>query len=427
MVAPETTSGIGSKAWPVLAALGLVVLLLIGMIGVDVLESASVTQRTGEIVENSQRSIELVDDLRAQAHRMADFAGDADRIRGITERIAADAKAYDPLANFPGEREEWTQLQGALAELQRRVQSRSPDLIQQVLVIGQSIDRLVLINRTSAHEQAAAIRALHRQALAADAAAGGITLVLVSGVALVLVRVLRRQRRLTEQHIALLSDRNRELDAFAGRAAHDLRGPLNPMRGYADLLLTGRESPAEVQGMARKIRIAVDRMSRTIDDMLELSRAGRPQAGKASPSEVATEVLSDLSGELAGAKVVTSLTDEKVACAPGVLYQILRNLVSNAIKFRARQRPLELQLSAALDGDQIELSIDDNGVGMDAESATHAFEPLFRASRTDREVPGHGLGLAIVERATRALGGSCALTSVPDAGTRIRVRLPRAA
>ncbi len=415
-----------SRAWPVLVALGLVALLLVGMIGVDVLVSERVAQRTAEIVENSQRSIELVDDLRAQAHRLADDAADPARVREIVERIAEDARAYDPLANDRGEREEWNRLQRQLEQLQASARGHSSDLVSQVHVIGQSIDRLVTINRTSAHEQAASIRKLHRQALAADATAGAITIVVVTAVALVLLRLLRRERTLTDQHIALLSERNDELDAFAGRAAHDLRGPLNPMRGYADLLLAGGESEAEVRDMARRIRVAVDRMSRVIDDMLDLSRAGRPEAGKSSPAEVAADVLTDLAAELSGAKVEAELTDEKVACTPGVLYQILRNLISNAVKFRARQRPLELSLSATLRGAEIEIRIEDNGVGMDKESAAHAFEPYYRG-RTDREVPGHGLGLAIVERATRALGGTCTLTSAPEAGTSITVRLPRAA
>jgi signal transduction histidine kinase len=384
--------------------------------------------RTADIVENTQRSVELVDDLRAQAHHLADNAADPAAMRAIPPRIAADARAYDPLASSPDEREEWQQLQQQLVSLEAaaRKQDRPNDLDRRVADIGRSIDRLVTINREAAHQQAAEIRRLHRQALVADAVAGGITVALVAMVAVLLVRALRRERMLTARHIALLQDRNRELDAFAGRAAHDLRGPLSPMRGYSDLLLTGKESPDEVREMARKIRIAVDRMSRVIDDMLELSRAGRPKAGRSTPSQVGAEVIEELAADLAGAAVEARLTEDAVACAPGVLHQILRNLVSNAVKFRSRQRPLELRLEAHARGAVVEIILEDNGVGMDAESATHAFEPHWRG-RSDREVPGHGLGLAIVERAVTALGGTCELASTPDRGTRIAVRLPRAA
>jgi signal transduction histidine kinase len=103
----------------------------------------------------------------------------------------------------------------------------------------------------------------------------------------------------------------------------------------------------------------------------------------------------------------------------------VRNLVGNAIKFRSRQRKPEVHLTSRMENGAVELVVEDNGVGMDEESAAHAFEPYWRG-RTDREVPGHGLGLAIVERATKAVGGSLLLTSAPDRGTRISVRLPRA-
>jgi signal transduction histidine kinase len=159
--------------------------------------------------------------------------------------------------------------------------------------------------------------------------------------------------------------------------------------------------------------------------MLELSRAGRPTPGQACPAKVGAEVLDELAPELLGAELHTQLTLEPVACADGVLAQILRNLVSNAVKFRSRERALHLRLVALPDGDWIDITLEDNGVGMDAESAAHAFEPFYRG-RTDREVPGHGLGLAIVERATRALGGRCELASAPDHGTRIVIRLPHA-
>jgi signal transduction histidine kinase len=375
-------------------------------------------------VGDFQRSIELVDDLRAQADRLVHPSVTPTQILSITQRIAADARAYDPLANSAGEREEWGRLQRALDRLQEQVQAQN-SAIQNALVseIGRSVERIVVINREAAHAQAEAIRAVHRSAFFADATAGVVSALLVSAVAFILLRVLARQRALTERHIALLDEKNRELDAFAGRAAHDLRIPLNPIRGYADLLLAGDEPPAEIRQMASRIRIAVDRMSRVVDDMLELSRAGRPGAGEASPAQVGAEVLEELGPELMGVEVKTELTDERVACAPGVLAQILRNLIGNAVKFRSRHRRLSLLVGAYPKDSGIELVLEDNGLGMDRESAAHAFEPYYRG-RSDREVPGHGLGLAIVERTTRALGGSCSLVSAPDRGTRIVVRLP---
>src|SRR5260370_41007377 len=158
--------------------------------------------------------------------------------------------------------------------------------------------------------------------------------------------------------------------------------------------------------MDERMRSAVDRMSRIIDDMLDLDRAGRALVGEASPARVGAEVSEEMGAELIDAEVHAELTDEKVACAPGVLAQILRNAVSNSIKFRSHQRKLKLHLSSVSTPTTIELAIEDNGIGIDEESAEHAVEPYYRG-RQDREVPGHGLGLASVHRAAKALGAEC--------------------
>ena len=414
------------SAWPVLLALGLLALLLVAMLGVDLFVAGRVARRTDEIVLNGQRSVELVDDLRAQSYRLSKPNLSEAEQEDIAERIAADAVAYEPIANNPGEREEWERLQQALHLVQHRDgQQKAPDYAALDAQISASVDRIIVINRQSSHEQSRAIRAVHQRAILADASAGLIAVAIMGTVAGLLLRVLRRQRAFVRRNIELLGERNRELDAFAGRAAHDLRLPLSPIRGYADLLATGEEPREEVVQMASRIRTSVDRMARIIDDMLELSRAGRPAAGRTEVRNVVVQVLEELGPELKSAEVKTTLTDGLVGCAPGVLEQILRNLLINAVKFRDRHRPLLIEVVVTRDAEAVELSVKDNGVGMEAESAEHAFEPYYRG-RPDREIPGHGLGLAIVERATSALGGSCKLSSEPDHGTHISVRLPRA-
>jgi signal transduction histidine kinase len=406
-----------SRAWPVLAAFAGVVMLVAATIAVDLVVAQRTAQRTRDMVGNALRSIELVDDMSEQADRLSHHVPDE---RDALARIARDAVAYDPLANYGEERERWVHLQELLKRVERAPDDRA--LHEQIGAVG---DELVAINRRQATAQERAIARVHRNAILADASVGGLTIVLAVVLVALALRVLRHQRQLTERYIALLSERNRELDAFAARAAHDLRGPLNPVKGYAQMLSTGKEPPEEVKQMAERIGLAVTRMNRVIDDMLELSRAGRPADGRAVPSKVATDVLAELGPEVAGVEFRLALTDEPVACAAGVLTQVLRNLIGNALKFRSRQRPLMIDLTAQRENGHIAISVGDNGVGMDAESAAHAFEPFYRGNQ-HRETPGHGLGLAIVERTVRSLGGSCTLSSTPDRGTHIVVRLPRA-
>jgi two-component system, OmpR family, sensor kinase len=225
-------------------------------------------------------------------------------------------------------------------------------------------------------------------------------------VALALVRNLRAQRAQTAAHVA-------ELEAFAGRTAHDLRGPLSPVRGYADLLqLDEREG---VRSYGQKIRKATDRMDGIIDDLLALSVSGKPRPGASPVGPAIDAVLAELA--ITDADVSVEVDHSIAAVSSGVLAQLLRNVIGNASKYRSPARRLVLRVACAKGA----VSVADNGIGMDADATRHAFDPYFRA---DTALPGHGLGLAIVRRTVEACGGSCELASTPGEGTTVTLRLP---
>ena len=413
------------SGWPVIVGLGLVTLLIIGMIGLDVYFSEEEARKTTDIIENTQRSIVLLDAIRLHAKHLA--ATDAPlEIERWKRAIAEDSLSYDPIAvTSQGERDEWLHLQDLIRHLEIDVsnhQRPAPDL---EAAFDKSLDDLVAINTAEGKGTAAATQAAHRQALVSDLIVGGFVLAIVALISGWLLLVLSRQRRLVLERVRLLDEKNAELEAFAGRAAHDLRSPMNPIRGYTDLIIEAPALPENVAAMAQRIRRAVDRMTRVVDDMLALSTSGRPPEGRSSSAVVVAHIIEEMGADLQGIEVVTQLEGGQVACAEGVLSQILRNLIGNAIKFRSRSRPLQISIKTRDVGQMVEIAVEDNGIGMDPESAKHAFEPFYRGL-TDREVPGHGLGLAIVERTTRALGGTCELSSVPEQSTRIVVRIPRA-
>jgi signal transduction histidine kinase len=412
------------SSWPVLVALGLVTLLVIGMLGLDLYFSDKESRRTTDIVENSQRSIALLNNIRDHAKRLA--ATNVQReIDQLTNAMDADARDYAPLATYPGEREEWVHLQGLLRELSGHPRSRQRAASVVEEEIDDSIDKLLTINSLEGSSNVDSIRAAHRQAVWSDAIVGAIVLATVTLISVWLLQVLGRQRRLMVERVEFLDEKNAELEAFAGRAAHDLRSPMNPIRGYADLILETPGLPEDVRGMAHRIHRAVGRMTSVVDNMLALSVSGRPSVGHSSSALAIERLIEEMGAELQGVDLVTKLRAGRVACSEEVLAQILRNLIGNAIKFRAQSRPLRITIETREVGPMVEIAIEDNGVGMDPESARHAFEPFYRGP-IDRELPGHGLGLAIVDRTTRALGGTCELSSVLDHSTRIVVQLPRA-
>jgi len=423
-----------APAWLVVSALAAVVALSLTSMGLDLMIGRQTAQRTAELVDDSLRSVALADDLRYQAHRLSATPLDRAQLLSIAARIGADAREYDPIAIGPGERTEWSTLQLLFARLEQE-RDEPGSITALVSQIEQSIARLVDINQRAAHDHEGAIAAIHRRGLVADAAIGAITLALAIAIGFALLRSLGRQRQLVRMQLAAVDDRNRELEAFAGRVAHDLRGPLAPIVGFTDVLL---EPGADVPAVAVRIRRAADRMATLIDDLLALSVAGRLPPGRGDVATAVREVLDDLSDQLRDAEVELAVTDCATACTPGVLAQLMRNLLTNAIKYRGADRRLRVQIDAgprapsgeevasrAGRADQIEIVVTDNGVGMTGEAVSHAFDPFYRAS-TARGIPGNGLGLAIVKRTLDAMGGDCELVSAPNQGTRVTLHLPAA-
>ncbi len=411
------------SAWPALLALVTVGLLAVGMLATDLVVEHRTGAETTNLIDNALRSVALADHLRADAHVLAANPG-ATVAANVAKQIARDAALYEPLATYRGERAEWTHLQGLLERLQHEPMdgASAPDAL--VGDIEGSIDRIVELNEREAADSVAVIRVVHRQAFAADAVAGAITLLLAVIVATVLVRTLRRQRALLQARLEAEHDRRRELEAFAARVAHDLRGPLTPIRSYAELLHLGKgPSPREI---GARIAHATMRMVAIIDGLLALSVSGRPGTGETAIAAVVDQALDDVQPLPADAKVDVAIADCRVSCPPEIFGRIVYNLVSNAIKYRARERPLTLAITAGRTGDSVELQVADNGVGMDAAAVGHVFDPFYRVAATG-DVPGHGLGLSIVKRTVDALGGACSITSTPGEGTRVTVRLPAAA
>ena len=108
---------------------------------------------------------------------------------------------------------------------------------------------------------------------------------------------------------------------------------------------------------------------------------------------------------------------------PGALYQIISNLVLNALThaFAEQERGL-IKIEASADSEAISLCVGDNGCGMDAQTANHIFEPFFT---TKRGQGGSGLGLHIVfNLVTTVLGGSISVQTAPGAGAKFLIRVP---
>ena len=251
-----------------------------------------------------------------------------------------------------------------------------------------------------------------------------------------------------------LARANDEIQRFAYIVTHDLRAPLINIMGFTKLLeesaqslqaLIDRQEPANDDGdtVVKHARTAATedlpeaigfiqsstrKMDSLINAILKLSREGqrtlRPERINledviAASAAAIQHQLSEAGGEISIDLAVPPMTSDRLS-----LEQIIGNLLDNAVKYRAKDRPLRIEVRARVGrGDRVSIEITDNGRGIAEADRQRVFELFRRAGPQDQ--PGEGIGLAYVLTVVRNLGGEITLTSEPGKGTTFLVVLPR--
>jgi len=232
--------------------------------------------------------------------------------------------------------------------------------------------------------------------------------------------------------LAELERSNSELQQFASVASHDLSEPLRIVDGYLGLLR--RRYEGQLDATAHEfITYAVDavtRMQRLIDDLLRYARAGAgdPQLDATDLGAVVGEALATLAAtaQNTGA-VVTVGPMPTIAADPVLLRQVFQNLLGNAMKFAREDIPPRVDVQALRTPRGWEISVADDGIGVDDEAMLRIFEMFGRARGAGRDRAGSGIGLAICKRAVEAHGGTIRVEhAVRDglAGSDFRFTIP---
>ena len=234
-----------------------------------------------------------------------------------------------------------------------------------------------------------------------------------------------------ERLIASLEAKNVELERFTYTVSHDLKSPLLNIRGFLGFLeeaLHGRDFEAMESDIA-SIDRASKKMVQLLDELLELARIGQALSSseRICLSTLFGQILELSIPRLREREITTEVELEvaEVSGDPIRLRMVFQNLVDNAIRFTYRQEKPHIEIRAVREGDDILISVADNGVGIPEEQQKQVFG-LFK--RLDSSVPGTGVGLALVHRIVEAHGGKVWVESDgPDQGSRFVVRLPRTA
>ncbi|MDH5408255.1 MAG: ATP-binding protein, partial [Gammaproteobacteria bacterium] len=214
---------------------------------------------------------------------------------------------------------------------------------------------------------------------------------------------------------------------FLAAASHDLRQPLHALGLFVDAL-ENRITYPEVRDIVDNIRISTDALSDLLNSLLDISKldAGvlEPKPTDFQLRPLMQRIQTDF-GELAASK---SLQFEVIDCDyvvhsdPSMLERIIRNLVSNAIRYTQKG---SVKLDCQLKNDQVVIEVHDTGIGIATDQLDNIFEEFYQIENPERDRrKGLGLGLAIVKRLADLLGSDLAVNSTPNEGSVFRITVP---
>jgi two-component system phosphate regulon sensor histidine kinase PhoR len=219
---------------------------------------------------------------------------------------------------------------------------------------------------------------------------------------------------------------------FVANVSHELRTPLSIFRGYLETLLDDpHQPPGELLRILEVMERHSDRLYALVEDVLSLARLESPAAeldlSEISLPEFLPEILNDWKKRLE-AKQLKSQLDvpldlPKLEADESRLQEIIYNLLDNAVKYSKAGGLITLR--AAAEGDQVRISVSDEGIGIRENDLPRIFERFYRADKArSRELGGTGLGLSIVKHIAQLHGGTAHAQSEPGKGTTISVLLP---
>jgi signal transduction histidine kinase len=388
------------------------------------------------IANDHARAVQVTARIRSSmslARRQVIGEATAPRNAGIQSRrpygaLQAMASELAPLCNTDLEARKLASLRAALARsgagteaIEARLASGDRDgalssvgpFLESTAEANEAVDAILAFNAVQVERSARQVqRSLGMLALAM------LGLALAGGVGA--YTLLRFALRGLASQQSMWQVRFTDVDAFAARAAHELRTPLQT------LTLALASGGASALDRARR---SVEGMRRTIDALLEFSRAGAAPRGHV-PADVLqgiAEVQEECASLIEQKRATVALDVPKgvaVVMEPEHFRTIVRNLVGNALRHGSTPAGVRISLRATVEDGRVRLEVGDDGPGIPPAALAHVFEPFARGT----DAPGgYGVGLATVHRLVEGHGGTIAIETASGRGTTVRIELPAAA
>lgn len=370
----------------------------------------------------------------ARSAEVAAHGGDPRQLVDAADRLQHAAERYDGYVKA-------AQIDGAAPEMPavRRVEAS----ITPLSVVGMSDAQILdgidpLTSRVRHNNGLATHDAVHELDTFAHLAAArrwieiAVLLLLAAGCTLLLLAAWRREARTSADEAEMarrLEQANADLEAFAGRIAHDLRNPLLPILSGSQVIEHAAEMSPRVRQAAERIERSARRLSGMIDMLLTFSRLTHAsQPAESDLAGVVEEVMETFRERATAERVrleIDCCPGARVACEPIVLSSALQNLVENAFKYGRKPGDPEgvIVVRGYVEGDCVVVEVEDHGPGLTTQQAETLFQPFRRG---DQRGDGVGLGLATARRLVEARGGSIGLRTGAVGGALFVIRLPTA-
>ena len=216
---------------------------------------------------------------------------------------------------------------------------------------------------------------------------------------------------------------------FTANVSHELKTPLHAISGYAELLESGLAKPEDVKPFAGKIRTESGRMTKLVEDIIDLTRLDAGGEDYVFEScdllRIAENAVDSLETEASGADVTLSLkgVSAPMQGVPQLLHSIVYNLCDNAIKYNRPGGRVDITVTPE-DG-AVVLTVSDTGVGIPKDSQSRIFERFYRVDKSrSKAVGGTGIGLSIVKHAALIQKADVRVESEPGEGSTFTVTFP---
>jgi signal transduction histidine kinase len=243
-----------------------------------------------------------------------------------------------------------------------------------------------------------------------------------------IVRVSYRRELALQRSLDERDAKNAALDGFVHTVAHDLKAPLMTIQGMVGAVLEDHAAALDAEGRhyLERVQVTSEKMERLLLDLLALARIGneaRP-AEQVHLDDVVDDVLMGLSQTLRERGIKVSIGDLAAVWAiPVQMEQIVRNLVTNAIKYMGDTPEPMIEIGTIDRGTEVEFWIRDSGIGIDPAYHEKVFQIFQRLKEVDAE--GTGVGLPIVKKIVESDGGRIWVESAVGEGSTFRFTWPR--